>query len=63
VVVQLMIDERGRVAEALLVTGDPSSDFAVAALAALREARFTPAEAGGRPVKARAYFAVSFVLE
>ena len=62
-ILQLMIDERGRVIEALVALGDPSSEFAAAALAAVREARFTPAEAGGRPVKARAYFSVSFVLE
>lgn len=62
VVVQLLIDESGRVVEALAAPDAPL-DFAEAALAGLRAARFRPAEAGGRPVKARAYFAVSFVLE
>ena len=62
VVVQLMIDENGRVVEALAAPGAPE-DFAEAALAGLRAARFRPAQAGGRPVKARAYFAVSFVIE
>lgn len=62
VVVQLMIDEQGRVVEALAAPGAPE-DFAEAALAGLRAARFRPAQAGGRPVKARAYFAVSFVIE
>lgn len=62
VVVQLMIDENGRVVEALAAPGAPE-DFAEAALAGLRAARFRPAQAGGRPVRARAYFAVSFVIE
>jgi len=62
VVVQLLIDENGRVVEALAAPG-AAEDFAEAALAGLRAARFHPARAGGRPVKARAYFAVSFVLE
>jgi len=60
---QLMIDERGVVREAQVVSGDPFDDFAEAALAAARAARFAPAEAGGRPVKARAYFSVYFVIE
>lgn len=62
VVVQLLIDETGRVIEALAVPGAPE-DFAEAALAGLRAARFRPGQAGGRPVRARAYFAVSFVIE
>ena len=62
VVVQLLIDEKGRVVEALAAPGAPE-DFAEAALAGLRAARFRPAQAGGRPVRARAYFAVSFVIE
>ena len=62
VMVQVLIDEKGRVVEALAAPGAPE-DFAEAALAGLRAVRFRPAEAGGRPVKARAYFAVSFVIE
>lgn len=62
VVVQLLIDENGRVSEALAMPDAPE-DFAAAAVAGLRAARFRPAQAGGRPVKARAYFAVSFVIE
>lgn len=62
VVVQLMIDEQGRVVEALAVSGS-AEDFAEAAVAGLRAARFRPAQAGGGPVKARAYYAVSFVIE
>jgi TonB family protein len=62
VVVQVLIDEDGRVAEALALPG-ADADFTAAALAGLRAARFRPAQAGGGPVKARAYFAVSFVIE
>jgi len=63
VVLQLMIDERGTVTEALPLAGT-SPDFVDAAIEALRRARFQPAEGPeGRPVRARAYFAVSFVLE
>jgi TonB family protein len=63
VMVQLMIDERGAVTEAIPLPG-ASDDFVDAALEALRRARFTPAEGpGGRPARARACFAVSFVLE
>jgi len=62
VVFQLLIDETGRVVEALPLT-DAAPDFIDAAAAALRGARFAPGEIGGAPVRARAYFAVSFDLE
>jgi TonB family protein len=62
VLVQLLIDEDGRVVEALAIPDAPK-EFADAAVAGLSAARFRPAQAGGRPVKARAYFSVSFVLE
>jgi len=62
VVVQVMIDEKGRVTEAMAAPDAPQ-DFADAAVAGLRAARFTPARAGDGPVKARAYFEVSFVIE
>jgi TonB family protein len=63
VVLQLMIDENGAVAEALPLPG-ASEDFVEAALEALRRARFRPAEApGGGPARSRVYFAVSFVIE
>jgi len=62
VLVQLLIDEKGRVVEALAFPGaDPELERA--ALAALRRARFSPAETAHGPVKARAYFYVSFVIE
>jgi len=62
VVLQLMVDEGGRVVEALPLPG-PSEDFVAAAREALGGARFTPGEAAGRPVRSRVYFAVSFVIE
>jgi TonB family protein len=63
VVLQLMIDENGRVAEALALPG-ANEEFVAAAREALREARFAAGRtASGKDVPARAYFAVSFVLE
>jgi protein TonB len=63
VVVQLMIDESGAVAEAVPLEG-ADEELTQAALAALRPARFRPAiGADGRPARARVFFEVSFVLE
>ena len=62
VIVQLMIDTDGTVAEALAVPGAPD-DLTEAALAAIRRTRFTPAQAGKAPARARVYFTVSFVIE
>jgi TonB family protein len=63
VLMQLMIDESGTVTEAVPLPG-ASEDFVEAALDALRQARFRPALGPeGRPARARAYFAISFVLE
>ena len=50
VVLQLMIDEKGRVVEALPVPGAPE-DFAQAALRAVKRTRFQPGEAQGKPVR------------
>jgi protein TonB len=63
VVLQLMIDESGRVAEALPVPGASEEEFVEAALAGVRKARFRPGELGGRAVPVRAYLAVHFVIE
>jgi protein TonB len=63
VVLQLMIDESGRVAEALPVPGATDEEFVEAALAGVRKARFRPGELGGRAVPVRAYLAVHFVIE
>jgi TonB family protein len=62
VVVQLMIDADGSVAEAIAVPG-AQPDLAAAAVEALRYTRFVPARAGMLPVRARVYFEVSFVIE
>jgi TonB family protein len=62
VVFQLMIDESGRVVEALVLPG-AAEDFVAAAREALGRARFTPAQAEGKAARSRAYFAVSFVIE
>jgi len=62
VVVQLMIDADGSVAEAIaLASAHP--DLAAAAVQALRYTRFTPARAGMLPARARVYYEVSFVIE
>jgi len=62
VVVQLMIDADGSVAEAIAVPG-PLPDLAAAAVEALRHTRFIPARAGVLPARARVYYEVSFVIE
>lgn len=62
VVLQVMIDERGRVVEALAVPSAPE-EFVEAALAGVRRTRFEPGELGGRAVPVRAYLAVHFVIE
>jgi TonB family protein len=63
VILQMMIDESGAVAEALPLPG-PASEFVEAALEALSRTRFQPAEGpAGKPARSRVYFAVSFVLE
>jgi len=64
VVLQLMIDENGTVAEALPLPGRAAAEFVEAALEALGRARFQPAEGpAGKPARSRVYFSVSFVLE
>ena len=62
VIVQLMIDADGSVAEALPMPGAPA-DLTAAAVEALRHTRFVPARAGLLPARARVYFEVSFVIE
>ena len=62
VVVQLMINADGSVAEALAMPG-AQPDLAAAAVEALRYTRFIPARAGILPARARVYFEVSFVIE
>jgi TonB family protein len=62
VVVQLMIDADGSVAEAIALPG-AQPDLAAAAVEALQYTRFIPARAGLLPARARVYFEVSFVIE
>jgi TonB family protein len=62
VVVQLMIDADGRVAEAIALPG-AQPDLAAAAVEALRHTRFIPARAGVLPARAKVYYEVSFVIE
>lgn len=62
VVVQLMIDADGSVAEAIALPG-AQPDLAAAAVEALRRTRFVPARAGMLPARARVYYEVSFVIE
>ncbi|MGC2518712.1 MAG: TonB family protein [Burkholderiales bacterium] len=62
VFLQLMINADGKVAEALAAP-DSDREFADAALAAVRNFRFTPGELDGRPARARVYVVIYFVLE
>lgn len=62
VVVQLMINADGRVAEAIALPG-AQPDLAAAAVDALRHTRFIPARTGVLPARARVYYEVSFVIE
>lgn len=62
VVVQVMINADGRVAEAIALP-NAQPDLAAAAVQALQYTRFVPARAGVLPARARVYFEVSFVIE
>jgi protein TonB len=59
----LKIDDLGRVLSAEVVEATPPGVFDKAALAAFRDARFTPAMKDGRPVRYQAYIRVDFKLE
>jgi TonB family protein len=60
VVVELDLDESGRVERAVAVRADPGGYFEEAAEKAFLAARFTPGMRGGRPVKVRMRMEVSF---
>ncbi|MET0218314.1 MAG: TonB family protein [Burkholderiales bacterium] len=62
VVVLLLIDESGTVAEASVVEAAPEGYFERSALAAAREARFQPGSKGGRIVKSRVLLELRFGL-
>ena len=59
----LKIDDLGRVLSAEVVEASPPGVFDKAALAAFRDARFSPAMKDGRPVRYQAYIRVDFKLE
>jgi protein TonB len=56
----LMVDENGFVHAADVAQADPPGYFEEEALAAFREARFTPAARDGRPVRSRILVRVTF---
>jgi protein TonB len=59
----LMVDENGLVRDADVAQADPAGYFEEDALAAFREARFTPAARNGRPVRSRILVRVTFTPE
>jgi TonB family protein len=59
VVVQVVIDEEGRVIEAKAISGPPL--LQAPSLASAREARFTPTKLEGRPVKVTGVITYNFV--
>jgi len=61
VVVQFVVDERGAVVDPVVIQS-PSPLLSEAALAAVRESRFTPGQQRGRPVKVRFTVPVFFRL-
>ena len=61
VVVQFVVDERGNVVDPVVLRS-PSELLSEAALAAVRESRFTPGQQRGRPVKVRFAVPVTFRL-
>lgn len=60
VVIQLDIDENGRVERAQAIRAEPPGYFEASAERAFRAARFTPGMKGGRAVKARMLLEVQF---
>jgi TonB family protein len=61
VVVQVLVDEAGRVTSAQAVSGHPL--LQAAAVAAAKQARFSPTLIGGKPVKVRGVLTYNFVAE
>lgn len=60
VLLLLLIDEAGVVKEVSVAEADPEGIFEESALAAFRNARFTPAQKNGRAVKSRVLIRVSY---
>ena len=61
VLLQVTIDERGRVVDARVLSSD-APIFEAPALAAVLEWRFRPAEQSGHPVRARIVVPMEFTL-
>ena len=61
VTVRIVVDEEGRVMEATAVSGHPL--LHAAAVAAARQARFTPTRLSGQPVKVAGSITYNFVLQ
>lgn len=61
VVVQVLVDEQGKVISATAVSGHPL--LQASAVAAARQARFTPTMLGGKPVKVSGVINYNFVAE
>ena len=61
VVVQFVVDERGNVVDPVVLRS-PNELLSEAALSAVRQARFTPGQQRGRPVKVRFAVPVTFRL-
>ncbi|MFC1544371.1 energy transducer TonB, partial [Gemmatimonadota bacterium] len=62
VVLQIVVDETGRVTEAEVILSTPTAAFGEAAVASILQWRFTPARVGGKPVKVRMGQTMDFTL-
>lgn len=62
VVLRLLIDAEGKL-EAVTIVSDPGDGFGAAAVAAVREFRFSPAKVDGKPVATSIPFKFSFKLK
>src|SRR6185369_6878772 len=62
VILEFTVDEKGEVGEVLVKT-PAGHGFDEAAVAAVKQFRFTPAENDGSPVPARVTYAYKFVLK
>lgn len=60
VTLELVIDERGRVWDAVVIEASPVADFESAALESLQSARFSPAQRDGHAVRSRLVIEVEF---
>ncbi len=63
VVVEVLVSAKGRVAKARVVRATPENVFEDSALKAVRQWRFAPATANGKPVRARVRIPIRFSLE